>query len=144
MFIKTFLNKFYNQLDKTKSYGTVQSEYILTYPLLKSTNLSNHCEKLIKATIPESTYDIIKDQLNKTFTDVYTRIPTKSEQAVKTEDTFLTGEIDQIALQEELLKYNFFRTPNNQQANDYEYDTYYNRDNYCNCHCRDTINQQYQ
>ena len=36
-----------------KSYGTVQSDDILAYCLLKSANLSNNHEELIKATIPE-------------------------------------------------------------------------------------------
>ena len=55
------------RLYKTKSYGTVQSDDILAYRLLKSANLSNHHEELIKTTIPELQYDLMKHQLKKTF-----------------------------------------------------------------------------
>ena len=44
------------RLYETKSYGTVQSDDILPYCLLKSANLSKNRE-LIKATIPELKYE---------------------------------------------------------------------------------------
>ena len=53
MSIQEFLNEFDKRLYKTKSYGTVQSDDILAYCLLKLANLSNNHEELIKATIPE-------------------------------------------------------------------------------------------
>ena len=54
--IQTFLNEFEKRLHKTKSYGTEMSEDILAYRLLKSVNLSNEYEQLIKATFPELQY----------------------------------------------------------------------------------------
>ena len=51
MSIQAFLNECDKWLCKMKSYGTVQSDDILAYCLLKSVNLSNNYEELIKATI---------------------------------------------------------------------------------------------
>ena len=62
MSIQTFLKEFDKRLYKTKSYGTVQSDDILAYRLLNSANLSNNHKELIKATIPELKYDLMKDQ----------------------------------------------------------------------------------
>ena len=44
MSIQAFLTEFDKRLYKTKSYGTVQSDDILAYCLLKSANLSNYNE----------------------------------------------------------------------------------------------------
>ena len=67
--IQAYLNEFDKRLFKTKSYGTVTSDDILAYRLLKSANLSGYHEELVKATIPDLQYDIMKDQLKKTFSD---------------------------------------------------------------------------
>ena len=45
MSIQAFLNEFDKSLFKIKPYGTVQSNDILVYRLLKSANLSNHQEE---------------------------------------------------------------------------------------------------
>ena len=50
MSIQSFLNEFEKKLFKTKSYGSVTSEDVLAYWLLKSANLSNHQKQLIKDT----------------------------------------------------------------------------------------------
>ena len=69
MSIQALLNEFDKRMYKAKSYGTAQSDSVLAYCLLKSANLSNNHEELIKAKIPELKYDLIKDQLKKTFSD---------------------------------------------------------------------------
>ena len=51
MSIQAYLNEFDKRLFKTKSYGTVMSDDILAYRLLKSANLSSFHEELVKATI---------------------------------------------------------------------------------------------
>ena len=56
--IQAFLNEFHKRSCTTKSYR-----------LLKSANLSNNREELIKAIIPKLKYDSMKDQLKKTFSD---------------------------------------------------------------------------
>ena len=67
MSIQAFLHEFDKCLFKTKTYSITMSDTILAYQLLKSANLSTHHEGLIKATIPDLQYSIIKDQLKKLF-----------------------------------------------------------------------------
>ena len=69
MSIQTYLNEFDKRLLKTMSSGTVMSDGILAYRLLKSSNLSSHQEELVNTTMPDLKYDIMKDQLKKTFSD---------------------------------------------------------------------------
>ena len=52
------------------------SEDVLAYRLLKSANLSNHHKQLIKATLPELQYNLMKDQLKKTFSNSSRHVPT--------------------------------------------------------------------
>ena len=63
MSIQAYLNEFYKRLFKTKSYGTMMSDDILVYRLLKSASLSSYHEELVKETIPDLQYDIIKEDL---------------------------------------------------------------------------------
>ena len=65
------------RLYKIESCDLVQSDDILAYCLLKSAALSNNHEELIKATILELKYNLMKDQLNKTISDAGRHIPTK-------------------------------------------------------------------
>ena len=63
------------------------SEDILAYRLLKSANLSERHEQLAKATASDLTFDLIKDQLKKTFGDLSFIPPTSSSNShVKVED----------------------------------------------------------
>ena len=74
MSIQAFLNKFDKWLYKTKSNGTFQSDDILAYCLLKSANESNNHKELIKATVPDLKYYLMKDQLKKplvTLPDIF-------------------------------------------------------------------------
>lgn len=54
---------------KTKSNRLVMSDDVLAYTLLKPSNLSNYHYELIKATIDDLQHNLIKDQLQKTFSD---------------------------------------------------------------------------
>ena len=87
MSIQAFLNEFDKRLHKTKSYGTVQSDNILAYCLLKSADSSNNHEELIKATIPNE--GPVKEKL----------IPTKNEEVIKAEDTFLIENFSQTTIE---------------------------------------------
>ena len=100
MSIQPYLNEFDKRLFKTESYGTVISDDILAYRLLKSANLSSYHEELVKATIPDFQYDIMKDQLKKTFSDVSKQIPTKSDEIIKMEEAFMAEEINHLSFQE--------------------------------------------
>ena len=90
MSIPTFLNAFEKRLYKTKSNGTVKAGNTLPHCLLKSANISHNHKEPIKATIPELKYDLLKNQLKKTFSDASRYVPTKNEEVIKTKDTFLT------------------------------------------------------
>ena len=102
--IQAFLNEFDKHLFKTKTYGISMSDNILVYQLLKSANLSTHHEELIKATIPDLQYNIMKDQLKKTFYDASRQFATKTEDITKTEETFLAEEFNNIEIQHEYLQ----------------------------------------
>ena len=65
MSIQSYLNEFEKRLFKIKSYGTTMSDDLLAYRLLKSANLSSYHEELIKATIPDLQFDLMKGQLKK-------------------------------------------------------------------------------
>ena len=131
-----------------KSYGTVHSNDILAYLLLKSTHLSNNLEELIKATIPQRKYDLMKHQLKKSFSDASRHIPTKNEEVIEAEDTFLTEDFSQIIVEEGFnteQEHNPFRSPNSQQTYDQELNTYCNRGNYQNYNRRNNnISRYYQ
>ena len=87
MSIQAYLNEFDKRPFKTKSYGTLMSDDILAYRLLKSANLFSYYKELVKATIPN-----MKDQLKKTFSDALRQIPTKSEDIIKTDQEFIAEE----------------------------------------------------
>ena len=147
MSIQTFLNEFDKRLYKTKSYGTVQSDDILAYRLLKSRNLSNNHKELIQTAISELTNDLIKDQLKKTFSVASRHIPTKNEEIIKAEDTFLTEDLSQMSIEEGFnteQEYHPFRSTNSQQTYDQQLYTYYNRGNYRNYNRRNNIRRHYQ
>ena len=99
MSIQAYLNEFDKRLFKTKSHGTVMSDDILAYRLLKSADLSSYHEELVKATILDMQYDIMKDQLKKTFNDSSRQIQTKSEDIIKTEEAFMAKEINHLSFQ---------------------------------------------
>ena len=71
MSIKDFVYEFERLHAKTTSYGSSMSSDILAYRLLKSANISNSHQQLIRATIDgDLTYDKMKCQLNRVFSDV--------------------------------------------------------------------------
>ena len=100
MSVQAFLNEFDKRLYRTKSYSTSQSDDILAFRLLKLAHLSSNHEELIKATIPELKYDLMKDQLKKTFSDASRHVPTKNEEVIKAEDTFLIEDFSQMTIEE--------------------------------------------
>ena len=100
--IQACLDEFDKQLFKT-----TMSDDILAYQLLNSANLSTHHEELIKATIPDLQYNIMKDQLKKTFYDASRQFATKTEDITKTEETFLAEEFNNIEIQHEYLQDKF-------------------------------------
>ena len=141
MSIQAFLNEFDKRLFKAKTYSTTMSDDILAYQLLKSANLSTHHEELIKAIIQGLQYNIMKGQLKKTVSDASRQVPTKTEDIIKTRETFLTEEFNNIEIQYEYLQdtlqseheypINPFRDSMNQQSAE-EFESFYNKGNYRN------------
>ena len=108
---------------KQNHIGTIQSDNILAYYFAKSV-------KLIKSTFPELKYDLMKDQLKKTFEEGSRYIIIKNEETIQTEDTFLTEDFSQMTIQEGFnieQEYNPHRSTKSQQTYNQELDTYYNR-----------------
>ena len=88
--IRDFLVEFEKRHYKTKSHGTTMSDDLLAYRLIKAANLSPQHEQLIKATISELKFEVVKDQLNKTFSDSQ-NIPTHdSQDNIKVEGAYYT------------------------------------------------------
>ena len=89
---QAFLNEFDTRLLKTESFGTIMSNDILAYRMLKAANLSNYHEELIKATIKDLQDDLMKDQRQKSFSNASRQGPTKNEDiSIKTEEIFLSA-----------------------------------------------------
>ena len=65
--IADFCNEFERLYNKTKTYGTVLSDDVLAFRLLKAANLPNHQEQLAKATTTELKLVTMKAQLKKIF-----------------------------------------------------------------------------
>ena len=67
------------------------SDNILAYRLMKNVNLKQSKEKLIKATINDLGYNLMKKQLKKIFRDLSSSsnntLPLTEEVTVKTEET---------------------------------------------------------
>ena len=65
MSVSRYINEFESLLNKTTKFGTTMSEDILAYRLLKSANLSEEQEQLVKATIDRYTFDTMQEQLKR-------------------------------------------------------------------------------
>ena len=63
--IEKFIIAFQLIINKVKVSGTILSERLLGYALLKSANLSNDKENMVKATCDELTYKKVKAQIEK-------------------------------------------------------------------------------
>ena len=79
--IKEFCNVFDLKYNKAREYGTQLSTDVLAFRLMKSANLKEPEEQLIKATVGELTYDNMKTQLKRIHVD-----SSNVEAAVKKED----------------------------------------------------------
>ena len=82
--IREFLTEFDQLHFKVKSYQFI---YILGFRLLKSVNFDTMNEQLVKATITDLTYTIVKEKLVKIFSDDHKTPTTPNEIKIK-EETF--------------------------------------------------------
>ena len=65
-----YLTEFEKRLSKVKANGTTMSDDVLVYRLLKSANLKESEEQLVKMTIVEMKYDKMVEQLKKAFVGI--------------------------------------------------------------------------
>ena len=72
MSIKDYINESERLLSKTEKFGTTMSPDILAYRLLKSANLEESQEQLIRATLKNLSYSEMQLQLKKIFGDEIT------------------------------------------------------------------------
>ena len=86
--IKELCNVFDLKYNKTKEYGTQLSTDVLAFRLMKSANLKEQEEQLIKATVGELTYDNMKTQLKRIHVD-----SSGAETAVKVKEDIEEQEI---------------------------------------------------
>ena len=91
VYIPNYINEFEKHLYRVKNYEADMSDNILAYRLMKNVNLKQSKEKLIKATINDLGYNLMKKQLKKIFRDLSSSsnntLPLTKEVTVKTEET---------------------------------------------------------
>ena len=85
--INDFIIEFDKRLNRTQKLGTTMSEDLLAYRMIKSANLSEQDERLVKATCKLS-YVEVKDKLKSMFGDAVSSKPSDFHVNVKTEDVF--------------------------------------------------------
>ena len=87
-----FLTEFEKHLHKTRTYGTTMSDDLLAYHLFKVAKLTMRDKQLVKATITELNYKIVKRKMTKAFSDESELIApdVQSEVQIKSEPTFHT------------------------------------------------------
>ena len=121
--IRDFLTEFEKSLHKTRTYGTIMSDDLLAYHLLKAANLTTR--QLVKATITKLNYEIVKSKLTKVFSDESELMPpdVKSEVQIKSEPTFHTLSDETPYTQTYPDHYN-----KEDQYDEENYETFYTRD----------------
>ena len=96
MSIKEYINELECLLNKTKKYGSSMSSDIVAYRLLKSANLEDTHEQLIRTTVKELTYDAMQLQLKKIFGDKDSDLAKASGVNVKMESNTFYGEANDV------------------------------------------------
>ena len=81
--MKDYINEFERLHHKIKEYDMALPDGILTYKLLKQAGLSETHEQLIRATITDLSYENMKLQLKKRFSDICT--PAGQTDSIKVE-----------------------------------------------------------
>ena len=90
--IAEYCSEFQRKLAKVKNSGTTLAEHIIAYRLLKSANLSETEEQLVKATTATMTNDDMTKQLKKVFNSTLASGMSKSEGEVKIKEEPIENE----------------------------------------------------
>ena len=90
MSISDYIIQFEQLYNKAKTHKMEILDGVLAYRLLNSANLSEQHKQLVRATVSEMKYSIMKEQLKKVFTNTASSSYVKEEPPIKLEaiDTF--------------------------------------------------------
>ena len=69
MTVSDYVIKFESLYNKAKQHKMELPDGVLAYLVLNSANISSHHNQLVRATLPELSYQSMKDQFKKTFSD---------------------------------------------------------------------------
>ena len=69
MTVSDYIIEFEHLYNKAKQHKMELPDGVLAYRFLNSANISSHHKQLVRATLPELSYQSIKDQLKKIFSD---------------------------------------------------------------------------
>ena len=84
--VSEYIIEFEHLYNKAKRRKMELPDGVLTYRFLNRANVSSHHKQLVRATLPELSYQSMKDQLKKMFSDPTNLVSdTKQEQAIKVE-----------------------------------------------------------
>ena len=92
MSISDYIIQFEKLHTNAKSHKMEIPDTVLTYRLLNSANLFEHHKQLVRATVTDMKYSVMKDQLKNVFTNTASTSHIKEEPPVKLEPggTFYT------------------------------------------------------
>ena len=86
MIVSDYVIEFERLYNKAKQHKMELPDGVLAYRFLNSANISSHHKQLVRATLPELSYQSMKDQLKKIFSDPTNLVSdAKQEQAIKVE-----------------------------------------------------------
>ena len=86
MTVSDYTIEFERLYNKVKQHKMELPDGVLAYRFLNSANISSHHKQLVRATLSELSYQSMKDQLKKIFSDPTNLVSdAKQEQAVKVE-----------------------------------------------------------
>ena len=71
MIVSDYIIEFERLYNKAKQHKMELPDGVLAYPFLNSTNISSHHKQLVRGIFPELSYQSMKDQLKKIFSDPY-------------------------------------------------------------------------
>ena len=69
MTVSDYIIEFEHLHNKAKQHKMELPDGVLAYQFLNSANISSHHKQLVRATLPEMSYQSMKDQLKKIFSD---------------------------------------------------------------------------
>ena len=128
--IRDFLTEFEKRYNKTKSYGTIMSDDLLAYRLIKSANLPSSQEQLIRATVTDLKFDQVRSKITKIFSD-QSEVPSSDMENlnIKSEPIYYSQE-EQQDLSAQFQEEEYYTPDTTHQQSDEDLDTFYSSRHY--------------